>query len=233
MRTRSLFLASSAIVAAVVLAGCSGKPENSPVIRKKFAELDTMNQKVDDVQVSVKALTTDIQLLSNQLSEVRALNPDTAGGTDIIKRIESLESSVKSGGPVTSIASSSPTSKFAPASMNSNTELSTLDATLAKPAAVTAEPTVTKVSNNIVADVAKKAVAETTKKETTKPVAKKATTKSTPKSSPGRYYPVKSGDSIDSIAKANGVSVDAILKANKLPAGAKVPAGQSIYIPGK
>lgn len=229
MRTRSLFLASSAIVLAAVLAGCTGKPENSPVIRKKFAELDSVNQKVDDVQVSVKALTTDIQLLSNQISEVRALNPDTAGGTDIIKRIESLESSIKSGGPVTSIAStSSPTSKFAPTASDSTKEISTLDATLAKPA-VTAEPTVTKVSNNIVADVAKKAVAETTKKETTKPVAKKTT----PKAKPGRYYPVKSGESIDSIAKANGVSVDAILKANKLPAGAKVPAGQSIYIPGK
>jgi len=232
MRTRSLFLASSAIVAAVVLAGCTGKPENSPVIRKKFAELDSMNQKVDDVQVSVKALTTDIQLLSNQISEVRALNPDTAGGTDIIKRIEMLESNMKSGGSVTSVASTSPTAKFAPPSMNSNTEISTLDATLAKPA-VTAEPTVSKVSNNIVADVVKKPVVETPKKETTKPVTKKTTTKSTPKSTPGRYYPVKSGDSIDSIAKANGISVDAILKANKLPAGAKVPAGQSIYIPGK
>ena len=40
------FLGLVAMVA-LSLAGCSAKPENSPVIRKKFAELDKMQKTVE------------------------------------------------------------------------------------------------------------------------------------------------------------------------------------------
>jgi len=47
----------------------------------------------------------------------------------------------------------------------------------------------------------------------------------------GTYYEVRSGDTLRKIAAHYGVTVRAILEANRLPSGAKIAPGASLYIP--
>ncbi len=242
MRARAFVLAPVTVVTAMAFMACTAKPENSPVIRKKFAEVDTMNQKVSEMRTTLDSVSADLRILNEQIAEVRALNPDTANGTDIVKRIEALESRMTTGAQPTLATNPAPgastkpnTTANGPTSLASSTtaEPSTLNAKLAVPA----EPAVKKVSNDIVAAAPSKekaAPAKATTKPAEKPAkasadsVKKAVTKAA-----GRYYRVQPGDTVETIAAKNGISVDSIRKANKLPAGSKVPAGQNLYLPGK
>lgn len=244
MRARAFILAPVTVVTALAFMACTAKPENSPVIRKKFAEVDNMNQKVTEMRTTLDSVSADLRILNEQIAEVRALNPDTANGTDIIKRIEALETRMKGGSQPTLATnpggappsrSQDPANGPAALASTANPEPTTLNAKLAVPA----EPPVKKVSNDIVASAPKAEKAATTKAakatETSAKPQKAAaeTVKKAATHSAGRYYRVQPGDTIDTIAARNGISVDSIRKANKLPVGSKVPAGQNLYLPGK
>ncbi|MEO8376499.1 MAG: hypothetical protein ABI579_02425, partial [Candidatus Sumerlaeota bacterium] len=82
MRTRSLVAAVLMLGAAstMFMTGCSGKPENSPAIRKKFAEYDKTQKTVDEMSATVASLSEEVKRLSNENSELRMALPDGGKG---------------------------------------------------------------------------------------------------------------------------------------------------------
>lgn len=86
-------LVFSALVCSMALGigACSGKPENSPVIRKKFAEMDAVQTDVAEATKTLKAIAGDMTVLKDQMSEIRALSPDPSGTIQAVKRLEELE----------------------------------------------------------------------------------------------------------------------------------------------
>ncbi|MDX2175255.1 MAG: LysM domain-containing protein [Candidatus Sumerlaeia bacterium] len=224
MRVRGLFLTAS-LAGAVLLAGCNAKPENSPVIRKKFAEMDQMKSDVDQMQVSLTSISADIRVMTDQLSEMRALNPDSPGSSEIINRLNTLEERLKSSEDnaqkLVAAASVQKASAPAPAPA-ANT--SPAPAKAAEPAPA-AKPR---------AEVAK---ASTQPKAAPKPQPKSGAALS-PKQASGKstasatsYHKVASGDTLAAISRRYNVSVADIMKANRLPEGAKLLQGQTLYIP--
>ncbi len=241
MRARARVLAPVTVATALCFVACTAKPENSPVIRKKFAEMDTMNQKVSEMRTTLDSVSADLRILNEQIAEVRALNPDTANGTDIIKRIEALERRSASSQPTLATnPSAAPVHKPGADAANGATALASAEpSTLNAKLAVPAEPAVKKVSNDIVSTApaaAKAGVAKETKEAKKAPEPAKAKAEPARKAAPrsaGRYYRVQPGDTLESIAPKNGIPADAIRSSNKLPSGSSVPAGQNLYLPGK
>lgn len=76
---------------ALGIVACSGKPENSPVIRKKFAEMDAVQAEVAEATKTLKAIAGDMTMLKDQMSDIRALSPDPTGTIQAVKRLEELE----------------------------------------------------------------------------------------------------------------------------------------------
>ncbi|MDK2973580.1 MAG: LysM domain [Candidatus Sumerlaeota bacterium] len=216
-RTTPLLTALLLTAATATFVGCSSKPENSPVIRKKFAEVESLKDEVAETNKMIRTLAGDITIMKDEVSNLRALAPDGKGGTELITRLDALErrlAEMEVQGTTMAAARVQPagTKEVASASFNG----------LAVPTAKAPE----------------------TKKETAKPAPAKAapkTTASAPKpaaktvSKPakpaGRYYTIQAGDSLEKIASSNGVSVASLRDANRLPAGARPLKGQRLYIP--
>lgn len=240
MRLRTPLFALS-IAALTVFAGCSGQPENSPAIRKKFAEYDQNAKAIERMSKDLASMTEQVSRLSEENSELRALAPDANGLTALDKldtydsRIAKLEdlagqgiiqSSIKGG----STKDSTKKSKDAPAVMTADAgspandlsvaelstgpvgELAGLDSAAHGP--VAAEPA---------AAVTKKA---STKQLITPPAVKESSTKSSKKSSkPAAKSSTSSSRSTASTpAKSSGKyyviaageTVDSIAKKNDL-----------------
>lgn len=234
MRPRSLsrflplLLAGCAVAA---LTACSGQPENSPAIRKKFAEFDQVQKSVDRLSGDIQTLTDSVRKLSEENSDLRALAPDASGLTQIDKTIERLAaiearlSKMDETGGVIAVKSKSPDSTPVVPTSSTKPAVDLASAELAAPAVKDAAP----------APAAVEAVKEAPKKETKKAVEKKKTeTKAVAKKAPvsrGSYYTVKSGETIESLAASRKLAVDDILKANRMTKGARVAPGAKLFLP--
>jgi len=90
-RSRRTLYAPVLAMVAFALVACSGKPENSPVIRKKFAELDAMKEEFSIAVAELRAATGEMTVLRDQVSELRAMAPDGTGASVVLSRIEAIE----------------------------------------------------------------------------------------------------------------------------------------------
>jgi LysM repeat protein len=90
-RSRAALSVLLVATAPLVIAGCSGKPENSPAIRKKFAEYDKALENNTRLSNEVARLSAEIARISQENSELRALAPDI-DGSSVVAKISTLES---------------------------------------------------------------------------------------------------------------------------------------------
>jgi LysM repeat protein len=236
--------------AVVALTGCSGKPENSPVIRKKFAEYDKVAEANTTLTADVTRLNEEVTRLSQENSELRALVP-SIDGESVITKLSTLEARLSkvegvSGDRALARATSTTSSSAAPAS-TTTPAAPTLDTA---PLAVAPAPAATEGASVVAVQQQSTSSRPAGFKELTNPVAKKSTqvtkVSSTPekkkvetKSAPaapaarrGAYHTFAAGETIDQVAAKYGTTAAAILQANRLPAGARIGTGQRLYVPG-
>jgi len=250
MRLRPLFLSLAvATTSAVLLAGCSGKPENSPAIRKRFADLDAVQKSVDTMTTEVQALREQVTRLGTENSELRASLPGNANQTSGTQTasVEALRDILTG---KTSRESINPSVPAAPA-ITSNTRTTDLtDKPLAGSPTSTVAPAIAAAP---AAPAAAKGFKNQTRRTETKPAtatkttAKKAADKAVA-SNPASKAPIVptsnrkstnkggvmvmyTGESLSSVASRYGTTPAAILKANNLPAGAVPSKGSRIFIP--
>lgn len=243
-----------AVVAVLAFAGCTGKPENSPYIRNKFAEFDDTKKNAERMNQELAAISGDLKVISDQITELRALAPDSTGTSEVIQRLNNLEKRIADmdgkSAPVLQTKNAP-----APAGGSTNPDSATVSVvagaadvptvvtdlaapagvdTVAPPPAASTEVAKATETKKVEPKKVESKKVETKKGgEAMKPGAKKTDTKVVQtKGSAGKYYTVQAGDTVQSIAKAHGVSVDVLLKENRIPAGARVPKGQRLYIPG-
>lgn len=262
MRMRPLF-ASLLLAGGTValLAGCSGKPENSPVIRQKFAEVEEMSQTVERLTADVQMLNEQVVRLTQENSELRAFLPDV-DGESAVNKLSSLEARMKkiegmAGSGVLSASAPAAASGSGSSQANASSTSSRRPVDLTEQGLATDRPASSDSGAGEAALVAMQAeqssaqaarpvrsFREMTNPEAPKPESKPAATQSKPaenKPKPaaqpaparrGAYHTIAAGETVDSIAKKHGVTTEAILKANRLPKGVKLGTGQRIYVPG-
>lgn len=236
MLFRRSVLSCGLVVAAGALAfvGCSAKPENSPKIQKKFAQVDELQTTVEDNAKFLRTLAGDMTIIKDQLSSLQSLNPETGAGQELITRLESIEkriSSIETAGGERLVASLASNTTPKPAA--SSTEAGA-GSTLATGRASTTPAADRLIPANQLS-TREKAVEK--KVEAAKPTVEKASTSAAKpaaaSSSKGKYYTLEAGDTLYKIATDNGISVADLERENRIPAGAKVLKGQRIFIPGK
>jgi LysM repeat protein len=191
-------------------AGCAGqRPENSPYIKSKFAELDEQLKDLAKVKREVTLLQDDIKYFTEELGNIRTMasggvSPEqqdliaqlAAKATDLEKmatdltsaqkRIDDLEKSVASGrsaaGAASQAASIKPVANRTPASVVASS-------------GATKSPTQSR------------------------------------RTSGGFYYQVKANDTLTSVATANNTSIAKLAGANNLPPDARLAVGQRLWVP--
>ncbi len=197
-------LATLVLIAA--LAGCSSRPENSPVIRTKFKELAELQQQVGDLSVQMKQLTAEMSAFRRDMTEMSG----TVGSSDTLSRLDEMSQRLTALDEVTKQLAQSLTAAEKSRQIAS-----------AKPAAASEASERSKGSGGAVT------IATPAKRSTAS-----AATRSEPAKTKGRYYTIKSGDTPESIARAHGIALDSLLRANRLPSNATVFPGQQIFVPG-
>ena len=236
-RSLSLVLALAVAVATIGLTACSPKPENSPVIRKKFAEVEEMKDDMEEIAKNLRRISGDLTVMKDEISNLRALAPDGSGGSELVRRLEALESRIDSGAAsnrtVASTSNSSSSDSIAGAITRAERTpppragASSDDSgapRLALPAQSESQEKETE------APQPKRTVAQAPPRELTQPKPKPQPKRTVPR---GKYHTMSSSDSLEALAQKNGISVAELRQANRLPAGARVPTGQRIFIPAK
>lgn len=250
-RARSLAYAVLAgTTTLVMIAGCSGKPENSPAIRKKFAEMDEVKQSVGSLNAEIVALSSEIQRLNEENSELRSLLPGI-DGTPALEKISTLEArlakveSLAADRVVASVTESSPAPRqqaaAAPApaaAAPATTDLTT--APIAGASTSAARPPVA-AQQEVRAPQPAQPRANSFKQLTqpsqqaaapsaSAPAAPRA---AAPKPAPSRgtYHTIEAGETIDAIAAKHNTTADKLLQANHLPKGVRLAKGQRLFIP--
>lgn len=216
------------LVAAAVLTACTAKPENSPVIRKKFAEVDELKTNIDKSSKQLEEIASQLTLMRDEMSNLRALTPGSDGAVEVVNRLEQIEQRLSKLDGAKVVASVVPAAnkEGAPAdALATANELAvpktTVDA--AKTEVAKAEP-----KKEAAAAPAAKKTTPTTQVKNTKPAAPVAAKPAAPR---GKYYTIQANDTLDKIARDNGISVTTLAKENRLPAGARPLKGQRIFIP--
>jgi LysM repeat protein len=248
-RTLPLMI-TGALAAAMVLAGCSANPENSPKIRQKFAEVDTMKKEVEESTKLARAMSADMAIIKDQLSNLRAISPDENGVVEVLRRLDEMEARVarvekSAAEPMIAMASSRPETPArvetkpadaAPARVTTPADFGGL----AVPAREVAPATTEVASAPKVEPKAQPKVETKTqpkaesKPAASKPAAPQVRQASTRPAAPvvrGKYYVLQPGDTLEKIARENNVSVAALRSANSLPSGARPLKGQRLFIP--
>jgi LysM repeat protein len=232
MSARALPVLTALLVTAatVTFTGCSSKPENSPVIRKKFAEVDGLKDEIAETNRLIRSLTGEVTIMKDEMSNLRALAPDGAGGSELAARLGALEkrlAEMESNG--TTLASVQAAANRAAAPKEVAASFNGL--------AVPDRPAVTTATGSVAASkpVASQPRATTsTTTATTRaaaPAPKPAA--SQPSALRGRYHTIQEGDTLEKIAAANNVSVADLRQANRLPEGARPLKGQRLFVPAK
>lgn len=243
MPSRYPFLAPALLLApaaALVLVGCSAKPENSPVIRRKLAELDETRSEVTELRNLLRGVSGDLTVIQDQLSNLRALSPDNEGGMQVLRKLEEMEERITrmeteatmiasaarttTGGSSTSTTSTS----SAPASSGGSTSTTTAapsggSSTAQRPTAPAAPSTTTTSA----------APARTTPAASSTQQAAARPAPAAPAAARGRYYTLEAGDTLERIAADAGISVAEIRRANGLPEGARPLPGQRLFVPAR
>lgn len=113
-------LAQAAVVTAVVvpLVACSAKPENSPVIRKKLAEVDDLKDQLEETMMLVRSMSGDLTIMKDEISNLRAFTPEGDDVSAVVNRLERLE------GRLSEVEVSTTTMASAPAQRSSDTRSS-------------------------------------------------------------------------------------------------------------
>ncbi len=180
MRTRPLIVALLVGTTSVVfLAGCSGKPENAPAIRKKFAEYDKAAKTVDELNATVASLTDEVKRLSNENSELRTFLPEVDGQSAVSKltALEGRLSKLESGSATVASATTTtaPAPGFGPeATVASTTTTANPDKALEEAPLAGSAPAAAATATNTTAPAAAAPAAPEAPKTATKE-AKKAT----------------------------------------------------------
>ncbi len=221
----------------ITLSGCSGKPENSPAIRKKFAEFDKQYEKVEELNSVVQLMGEEIRRLSEENSELRALLPE-GEAVSALQKIETLESrltkleGVNADRVVAQLTNNKPKSQeSASASNPDDKKQTTTQASAPKEekkstATVAAQQQVTQQKTQSQASSFKQMTNKTSSSPAQKSSAKKSASR-------GTYHVIKSGETMATIAQQYNMSASDLQKANRLPSGARLARGQRLFIPGK
>lgn len=227
---RRLFAAIPLVaVSVLLLSACSGKPENSPVLRKKFAEMEEMKQEMQDVSKSIRAVAGDITIMRDEISSLRSGVPAGQDGTELVRRLEAIEqrlSGIEQGGGMT-VASrttqpASNTDPIKDVTGSSSAEFAGL--AVPKETAAVSAPKPTVPQNTLMRQETSRQTAAPA------PAPKPEVKRSTPT---GRYYTLQAGDTLDKLANENNITVADLRQANRLPAGAQPLKGQRLFIPAK
>lgn len=241
---------------AMLLAGCSGKPENSPVIRQKFAAYDKMTESVDKLSNEVATLNDQVRRLADENAELRLQLP-APGATNAKATTTGPNASATptkpnlgapaAGSPATGNASATkPNVELEKAGLAgaapaaANVPLENAPAVLIQQQVAEAPRTAADNFKKMTAvkkdSAAPKAVAlATTKKEATRPATKADAPKTAnvTKSRGGSYHTIAAGETVDQIASKSGITATALLQANRIPKGARLAPGQRLFIPAK
>lgn len=225
----SMLLGTSSVM---ILAGCSGKPENSPVIRKKFAEVDKMQENLDSLIAEAALLNEQVRQLTEENKELRAFMPDV-DGMPVLEKVSTLESRLNK---LEGLAADRMVSQATSSTRSSSSSKGAAEAPKLEdsPLAGQAEKTVAAQQQTKPAEQAASSPSDSFKKMTNQPTRSAAPAqKAKPAAKRGAYHVIESGDSLESIAKKHGTSIDSIVKANRLPsAKIRLARGQRLYIPG-
>lgn len=239
-----------------ILAGCSGKPENSPVIRKKFAEVEAMKETVEQLTADMRILNDELVRIKEENSELRAFLP-SVDGTSAIEKITRLEDRVKELQDTTSerpAASSSSgdgsrqaeqprrTEQRQSSSDESSSEVALEDRELAGSQVVAAQqstPEARQPSRNFreMTNPSRESSQSSAPAATPAPARTQQAQSSSSSSSQsasrtrGTYHTIAQGETIESIAEAHNLTPDRLRQAIGLPQGARLRPGQRIYIP--
>lgn len=200
----SLFLLVTVGLLGSLLLSCTQSVENNPVFRKKMAELTNLQEEVSSVKDQLRQINSDLTALREDLMALK----QTPGGLAALdaKEIENLRKR---------IAALESGTKQSIEKTASDTE-----APKGETATITAAPVEKKTTPKV-----------TTPKPKTEPTktAKPAEKFEDPK---GSWYTIKSGDTLETIARSQGVTVSALISANPgLSRSKQLIAGQKIWIP--
>ena len=241
----SLVVASASVLA---LSGCSSKPENSPAIRTRFAQIDSLQDTLDQQSKEIAFLNEQVRRLGEENSELRSIVPGLDGSSignlsSMEERLSKLET-ITADGALTSVmasanrvAPSTTTTAAAPATSTNNSSKKTValdQASLATTTVAAAQQQTTpKPVTNKSTSPAPKTFKEMTKKESVSKPAPKATKTAAAPTNRGSYHVIQAGESVDSIAKQYKISADDLLKANRLPKGIRLGRGQRLFVPAQ
>lgn len=240
----SLVVASASVLA---LSGCSSKPENSPAIRTRFAQIDSLQDTLDQQSKEIAFLNEQVRRLGEENSELRSIVPGLDGSSigelsTMEERLSKLETITADGVLTSAMASTSratpsvTTTTAVPASprksLNKTVALDEASLATTKVAAVqqktTVKPAVTKSTKP-----GPKSFKEMTSQKSTSKPAPKVNKSVTAPAKRGSYHVIQAGESVGSIAKQHKISVDALLKANRLPKGIRLGRGQRLFVPAQ
>lgn len=225
--------------AALMLSACSTRPENSPVVRKKFAEIEKNTQTVEEMSADITLLNDRIASLVQENEELRAFLPDI-DGESAIDRIAKLEARIRQLETLTSddVFTAAADQRRSSGSSSSSQETAQASSTDADDDIVN-KPLANAPKEQSAAEVAMQQeatqqrparnVSSFREKTNPKPAAKPAESKPVRR---GSWHTISSGESISEIAKKYDLTSAEIRKANNIPNGAKVPVGQRLFIPG-
>lgn len=217
----------SLIPSLLICSGCSGRPENSPVVRKKFQELAEVQTQMGDVAIQVKQMAAEMAAVRTDMVAVKALN----GGGEAVAKIDQIDSRISSieqeitkmrealtaDAKSRQVASSATRSSVAEPSTESKPSSSAASAPASAPSRTESRPSVASVSRpSASSSVPARQVANTAR----------------PKPR-GTYYTIQNGDTPENIASKHGVALDQLLQANRLPKDATIFPGQKLYVPAR
>ncbi|MCX7765284.1 MAG: LysM peptidoglycan-binding domain-containing protein [Candidatus Sumerlaeia bacterium] len=189
-----------------LLLSCTQSVENNPVFRKKIAEMTTLQEDVSSLKDQLRQVNSDLTALREDLIALK----QTPGGLAALdaKEIESLRKRVAA------------LEKEVGVRQLAEKTASDTESPKGETATITTAP-VEKKS-------APKATTPKPKTEATK-IAKPVEKFEAPK---GHWYTIKSGDTLESIARNQGVTVSSLISANRgLSSSKPLIAGQKIWIP--
>ncbi|MBX3728297.1 MAG: LysM peptidoglycan-binding domain-containing protein [Candidatus Sumerlaeia bacterium] len=229
MSARALPVLTALLVTAatVTFTGCSSKPENSPVIRKKFAEVDGLKDEIAETNRLIRSLTGEVTIMKDEMSNLRALAPDGAGGSELAARLGALEKRLAE------MESNGTTVASVQAAANRSAAPKEVAATF-NGLAVPERPAATATTGSVAASKPVASQPRATTSATTRaaaPAPKPAV--SQPSAPRGRYHTIQDGDTLEKIAASNNVSVAELRQANRLPEGARPLKGQRLFVPAK
>ncbi|MCC7390832.1 LysM peptidoglycan-binding domain-containing protein [Candidatus Sumerlaeota bacterium] len=239
MRTRSFAIAVLMLGAAstMFMAGCSGKPENSPAIRKKFTEYDKTQKTVEELSATVASLSEEVKRVSNENSELRLMMPEAQNSLTKVDAAAAPVQTANAAAPATTDALATapleeqPLAGSPPPVAAAATENSAAPAPAPAPAKAAEAPKEVKQAKETKKDSEKKVVASSFKEKTTKAKPTVVKTSSAAPSTRGKFHDIAPGETVDSIAAKYNISKEALMKANGMPAGAKISRAQRLFIP--